>query len=272
MKFVWSWVKKDPLLAGLILLATVCAVWRQNPLVREITKEHDLVEQKSKLVTISYYYPNFAYFSDIVSGVQKPKKEWMQGYYFGKPYIFHQYYEKAAQLLPDNDAAHFLLGFCEYYMEAPDIARTQYEAALAANPYFFWSYYNLGVIDFQQGDFLKSAMVLTQALALKKLTLEILFQSPFYRQIWRNLSDPPKTLEGNLNQGAQDAALMLAACYLKVKAYDQVLQIVQSVTSGGGHPWHQELWEEIHKQALQKQSQDDKFYILLQERIPVRLF
>ncbi len=271
MKAVFSWLKKDPWLAGLVVLAVGCALWRHNPLVTEIIKEHDLVEQKSKLVTISYYYPAFGYFADIVSGAQPPKKEWMQGYYFGKPYIFHQYYQKAAQLLPDSDAAHFLLGFCEYYLGSPDLARTQYEASVAVNPYFFWSYYNLGVIYFQQGDFLKSAMVLTQALALKKVALTILFQNPFYRQIWRNLANPPQVLEGNLNQGVQDAALMLAACYLKAGAYGQVLQIVQSVASGG-HPWHQDLWEELRKQALQKQSQDDKLYLLLQERIPVRLF
>jgi len=178
MKIVFSWIKKDPWLAGLVVLALVCVLWRHNPLVTEIIKEHELVNQKSKLVTISYYYPAFGYFADIVAGTQPPKKEWMQGYYFGKPYIFHQYYQKAAQLLPDSDAAHFLLGFCQYYLGLGDMARTQYETAAALNPYFFWSYYNLGVIYFQQGDFLKSAMALTQALALKKVAFRNIVPKP----------------------------------------------------------------------------------------------
>ena len=47
---------------------------------------------------------------------EQPKKEWMEGYFFGKPYIFDTYYQKAAELFPDIDAAHYLLGFCEYYL------------------------------------------------------------------------------------------------------------------------------------------------------------
>jgi len=271
MKVVIAFLKKDLLLTGVILLALVCALWRNNPLVTEIIHEHDLIEQKSKLVAISYYYPYFPYFADIVSGVQPPKKEWMQGYYFGKPYIFAQYYQKASELLADNDAAHYLFGYCEYYLGSTDEATTQLELAAQLNPHFFWAYYNLGVIYFKQGDFLKSAMMLVQGLPLKKTTLGLLSKRPFYWQIWRNIKNPPQVLIRNLDQGEQDAALLLAACYLKAGGYAQVLTICQSIISSGA-VWHKDLWQELYQKALNKQSQADKFYILLQERIPVRLF
>jgi tetratricopeptide (TPR) repeat protein len=139
------------------------------------------------------------------------------------------------------------------------------------NPFFFWPYYNLGVIYFQMGDYVSSAKILSKALSLKKeITLEILYQSPFYRQIWRKIPDPPQTLENNLDQGRQDAALLLAACFLKARAYDQVLKFLQSSALGGS--WHQDLLEQIRQKAANKQAQTDDLTRLIQKQIPVRLF
>jgi tetratricopeptide (TPR) repeat protein len=119
------------------------AVWSKNPIVIDMIKENNLAEQKSKIMAISYYYPYFPYFADIVAGSEQPKKEWMDGYYLGRPYIFQQYYQLAVDLFPEIDAPHFLLGYCAYYRGDPDTAGAQFEKTVNLNPYFFWSYYDI---------------------------------------------------------------------------------------------------------------------------------
>jgi tetratricopeptide (TPR) repeat protein len=283
MRPVIRFLKQDPFLTGVGLLAAsqllwFCAapqgfktIWNKNFLVAEIVKEHDFVDQKAKLVAISYYFPTFQYFADIASGKEQPKKALMDGYHFGKPYIFYDYYQKSVDLLPERDEPHFLLGFCDYYLGNPDEAVVQYGKSMEINPYFFWSYYDLGVIYFQQGDFLSSATILNKALSLRKdITLSILYQSPFYRQIWHEMANLPQIFEINLSEGQEDTMLLLAACFVNAGGYDQALQIIQSV--GKSNSWHQELWEKLHQKALLRQKSVDDIDRLIQEQIPVRLF
>lgn len=246
-------------------------IWSKNPAVAAIIKEHDFVEEKNKRVTISYYLPYFQYFSDIVAGAQPPKKEWMESYYLGKPYIFHTYYQKAADLYPENATVHYFLGFCEYYMENHDVARAQFERSVELDPYFFWAYYDLAVIYYQQGDFYKCVKSLTQAISLRKeIGLTIMRQDFLYQQIWRYVANPSQVLGSNLDQGQKDAMLLLSICFVKAGAYPQALKMMQY--SGLNSPWHQELSADILKKIENKQRATDDIDGLIQEQIPVRLF
>ena len=240
------------------------SVWSKNPLVVHIIREHHSVEKKAKLLTISYYYPDLSYFARIAIGPEQPNKGKLGG-------SVHDYYQIAADLLPDVDSAHFLLGFCEYYMGNSDEAIAQYEKSAGLDPYFFWSYYNLWVIYFKKGDFLKSTFVLNKALSLKsEITLGILHQNPFYQQIWRYIDDPAPILESNLSECQKDAALLLADCFVKAGWGPQALQIINSVEPGNS--WHQGLWEYLHKKANKRQAITDDLDRLIQEQISVRLF
>jgi tetratricopeptide (TPR) repeat protein len=276
-------LKKDPVLTISGLLAVIFVLWfslvpqefktfwSKNPLVMEIIKEHYQVEQKSKLASISAYYPFFPYFAGIVVGIEQPRKEWMYAYYLGRPYTFSLYYGKVAEMFPDNDAGHYLSGYCEYYSGKLDPARAQFEEAIRLNPYFFWSYYNLGVIYFQQGDFLKSADILSRTFTFKKeITLDILRQGAFYGQIWQNIANPPQILEKNLDEGQEDGALLLAAYLVKAGRFDQALQIIRPIAQGTS--WHQELWGDLYEKAVNKQSVTNDIDRLIKEQIPVRLF
>lgn len=253
----------------IIIIVAVSTFWFF--LGAEIKKEHNLVEQKAKAISIAYYYPYFPYFSGIVVGIEQPQKELIDTYYSGKPYIFHLYYQKAVEMFPDNDAAHYLLGFCEYYKGNPDAARLQFEKAVELNPAFFWAYYNLGIIYFQQKDFQKSATVLTKAVALNKQnTLDALHQGFFYGQIWQYIADTFKVVDNNLNEGQEDSLLLLTADFIKAKAYDQALEIIQSIARG--NTWHQDIWDDLHQKALSRQSNTESTDRLIQERVTVRIF
>jgi tetratricopeptide (TPR) repeat protein len=275
--------KKDPLLTIMGLLAVISvgwfylapagfkAFWGQNPLAVEMIKEHQQAEQKSKIASVSIYYPYLPYFAGIVVGIEKPRNEWMNTYYSGRPYIFSLYYAKAVEMFPDNDAGHFLLGYCEYYSGDLNSARGQFEESMTLNPYFFWSYYDLGVIYFQQGDFFKSAEVLNKALSIKKeYTLEILRQGAFYGQIWQYIANPQQILGRNLDEGQEDAALLLADYLIKAGRRPQALGIIQSI--GQKTAWHQELWEGLYKKAVSKQKDTADIDPLIKEQIPVRMF
>ncbi len=252
---------------GVLIILAACIL---PSLIKHMIKEHQLVNEKSKIITISYYFPHFPYFADIVSGEKQPNKELMDGYHFSRPYIFHTYYQRAVDLLTDNDSARYLLGFCDYYMGQGKEAQKHYEKALEINKYFFWVYYNLGIIYFQEQDYLRSATVLTNALRLNKnITLEILHQSAFYRQIWRNLPNPPQVLESNLQEGFQDAAFLLASCYLKAGGFDPALQLVGSL---GQNQYHQDIGRVVQKMALSHQRSSDELERLIKVYIPIRLF
>jgi len=252
-QFIWYWMAPG----------NFKAVWKKNPLVAHMIKEHNIVEGKSKFVTLSYSNPNFVYFAKIVSGDLQPQIALQAGY--------PAYYSEAAGLFPDNDAIHYLLGFCEYYQGDGDGARAQYEKSVELNPDFFWVYYNLGVMYFKRGELLKSALILNKAISLRKdRTIVDLNQNPFYWQIWHHLDNPGQILQSNLSEGIEDAALLLAACLVKKGMYDQALQIIQSV--GQANPWHGDLWRQLHQKAINRQPLGHELVGSLQEQVQVRLF
>ena len=251
--------------------ASFKSTWARVPFIAEIIREHNLVIEKAKVMTISYYFPHFPYFAQIVEGAQKPNEELMDGYHFGKPYIFHMYYQKAAELFPKNEDAYVLLGYTEYYQKSINDALRDYQKSIELNPYFFWSYYNLGVIYFQQKDYMKSVWMFTRALSLNHtMTLEILHQSGLYRQIWKHVNNPPQLLQSNLEQGRQDAGVLLAASYLKGKAFAQSLQVLDNIN--GPFPWHQDLKEALRIKAQKHENLEDSMEVQLINQIPVRLF
>ncbi len=275
--------KKDPLLAGIGLAAIVLtgwfclapgcftAFWKKNPLVVEMIKENEQARQKGKFASVGIYYPYLPYFAGIVAGTEKPRKEWMNTYYAGQPYIFGLYYAKIVEMFPDNDAGHFLLGYCDYYSGDINSAREQFERSVKINPYFFWSYYDLGVIYFQQGDISKSAEILNKAFTVKKeFTLEILHQGAFYGQIWQYIANPPQIAARNLDEGQEDAALLLAVYLVRAGRDEQAIEMIRSI--GQGTSWHRELWADLFKKATSKVSATEDIDSLIKEQIPVRLF
>jgi len=183
-----------------VALIGALSLFTLNPLGK-LSGEHAAVEQKAKWMTLAYDYPFLMYFARIVAGLDEPAPELMEGYRFGRPYIFKTYYQKAVDLFPDSDAAHYLLGFCEYYLGNSPKAAMEFEKSLKLNPRFFWSYYNLATIYAQEGQLPKSKELIRQASLLNmQENLDILRQDYFYRQIWSYTSNPQLMLEDNLKK------------------------------------------------------------------------
>ncbi len=254
------------------IIILVLAAWLCGPSLKGyIVREQERVDDKSKIMAMGYYRPNFAYFAGIVAGTERPSAELMRGYHFGKPYIFDDYYGMVTENFPNQDAGHALAAFTAYYKGELAKARLHYERAIEINPHFFWPYYNLGVIYYEQKEYAKAANVLTKSLVLNQgMSLGILHEDPFYRQILKSVPDPQRVVEEDLSQGMVDAALLLAVCYLKAGAREQARTIVASFDQPG--VWHRELWDQLKKVMLGQNTFTEGLDRMVHEQVPVRLF
>jgi tetratricopeptide (TPR) repeat protein len=86
------------------------------------------------------------------------------------------YYDAAAEFLPEDFAGHYLQGLCRLSKGQWEKAETSFRHAIEKNPYFFWAYYNLGVIYLRTGhpsqamEIVRMAERLPPQLTLKSLT------------------------------------------------------------------------------------------------------
>ncbi len=78
-----------------------------------------------------------------------------------KSYLY--YYQKVAEYMPERADAIGMTGFCLYQLGKKEKAIAAYQRALKVNPYFFWFYYNLGVMYLEQGQMSKAKDMFNQA-------------------------------------------------------------------------------------------------------------
>ena len=67
------------------------------------------------------------------------------------PPDYLKYYERAAEFLPKDFAGHYLLGLCRYSVGRQEQAAESLRRAIDADPYFFWAYYDLGMVYWHNG-------------------------------------------------------------------------------------------------------------------------
>jgi len=232
-----------------------------GPLSAHIKYQRQLVEAKSKFMTIEYNRPYFPYFASIVAGRSVPEGDLMEGYHFGTSYNFNYYFSMAIDFFPGDDAAQSLLGYGLYYQGNLENAKDHYEKALKINPDFWWHNYNLAVIYFNKGDFNNSGLLLTKALSLDHQgSLKYIQNSFFYRRIWQFIQDPGVVLANNLNQATENALLMLTVCYLRMNERSQARQLVQQVIATG-FGLHKDRWRELAKIAKKDKMQAQELQI-----------
>ena len=94
------------------------------------------------------------------------------------------YYEKIIRYRPYQLEAYVLLGFCYYYEGRSDEAIAVFQRAAQLNPAFFWPYYNLGAIYFNQRDYTAAVQYFKRAVLTDPLeTLKTVSRSHIYMEI-----------------------------------------------------------------------------------------
>ena len=137
-------------------------------------------------------------------------------------HAYNNYLEYISYYMPSRSDAYGLRGLLHYHMNKSSIAIKYYHKAIQLNPYFFWYYYNLSIIYYEEGEYKKSALLLSQALKLPPVsTLRSIIQSQKVYVIIHKLYTGERTgimLENELKQGYKDAKILLLKNYLKLKS------------------------------------------------------
>src|SRR3989338_6396246 len=69
---------------------------------------------------------------------------------------FVHYYEQLVEYMPYAADAFGMMGFFYYHLGDKDKALAAYQRAIELNPLYFWSYYNKGLIHFENGEYAQS--------------------------------------------------------------------------------------------------------------------
>lgn len=80
-----------------------------------------------------------------------------------------RYYRTVLEVLPDDDAARGMLGYCYYYLGDKDRAIRHLEMAVSDNKYYFWFDYTLALLYYQKGEYARAAELLQAAIETSHL-------------------------------------------------------------------------------------------------------
>ena len=91
--------------------------------------------------------------------------------------------------MPRNADAYGMLGFFYYYAEDYEKAVASYQKAIELNAYFFWFYYDMGVICFKNSRYVEAIEFFKKALEQRpEIALKIISSSPIYTSIIKSSS------------------------------------------------------------------------------------
>lgn len=181
-----------------------------NPVSRSLKIEQTKVKNKAMMITINHYRPDMALWKGFIIDGQPLDKSFLNDsvYYYG---IISSY-------VPEIAEPQYMLGFC-YSMsgDAPSALVAQ-KKAVVLEPHFFWGWYNLGVMYYQQGEFKESSQAFKKALEIPpQATVRILGASKIYGEVLRGLGTAESVAQPHLQQGYYDAARMLEASLLRYR-------------------------------------------------------
>jgi tetratricopeptide (TPR) repeat protein len=150
---------------------------------------------------------------------------------------FNRYFAMVVKLYPTRADAHGLLGYTEFHGGDLDSAQQSYERSVYLQPGFFWTNFNLGVVYFQQGDFVRSSQLLVRALACDTAeALAFILES-------RRLYLPSVHAQGlksnqdivqQINQAKVQAYELLALNYWRLQQTDRAVTFSQTAVKSLG--------------------------------------
>ena len=153
---------------------------------------------------------------------QKPltREQWQE---------YASYYRTVTQLIPDDGAAYFFLGYCQSHLNLDDQALVNFKKAVELVPAMFWFEYNLGVAYFNRGDYETAGNFFKRSIKDGPVLAQFYMKnSTIYKQILvsaLNIGFDPET---SFKESFADALLMTVKCFYHSGKYDQALQEARS--------------------------------------------
>jgi len=124
------------------------------------------------------------------------------------------FYARVADFFPEQADAWGMLGFCFYHTGQTAKSYAAYQKALELNSEVFWYHYNLGVLNYNFGEFAKARQHFQNALKLAPLpTLQFIDGSKvIYRSIMIDAGLTGKDLQQRLGEGYRNTAALARDC------------------------------------------------------------
>ncbi len=176
----------------------------QNSFMQHIISERNKAKLKIKLMTINSFRPkSFDYLADFFSSSKQSRRNAIEQHLY--------YYKRVVEFYPQQADVHEFLGFGYYHLGDEGKAIKHFQKAVALNPNFFWSEYNLGVIYFNAGDYQKSARFLNKAITINpEDTVSAMSSSRVYQEIIQQLDNPGVKISASLKEGYQKVSQLLS--------------------------------------------------------------
>ena len=138
-----------------------------NPKVQQhIHNQRQKVKFKAKLDMLNLTMP--VSYDDLVHFIQSDRKP-VEGSL--TPYV--DYYERVVEYMPQRADGYAMLAFCYYYQGGIEKAILLYQRAIQLNADFFWAFYNLGIIYFNQGEYSMASDFFKKALSQARTNAKI---------------------------------------------------------------------------------------------------
>ncbi|MBZ0166953.1 MAG: tetratricopeptide repeat protein [Candidatus Omnitrophica bacterium] len=102
-------------------------------------------------------------------------------------------------------------GYC-LALEGKNIPAVRaFEESINRNPHYFWSYYNLGVLHLQAGEWESAQEAFQSAAAVNPATTaKIIFASKVFQQLLAQVDSPQQVIPAGLKAGYQDCHRWIA--------------------------------------------------------------
>ena len=148
-----------------------------------------------------------------------------------KTYI--DYYDYVIKYIHNATEAYGILAYCHYQLGHEKKAKEYYREALKLNNQFFWFYYDLGLLEFKDGEYKSAVEHLERAVSLPPmLTIDLLSNSRIlvdfgnYEETLINsrftLMDLGKKIDSNLQAGYENSYALIALSYLYLEDYEKL--------------------------------------------------
>jgi tetratricopeptide (TPR) repeat protein len=181
-------------IAGVLVLG-VLVLKERSPIFAAAQKD---VDNRYAIKLLNFHRPDS--YVDLVNAIEGKAP-------IDKNYL--TYFQLAAQYMPNDFASHYLLAISLHAKGDSAEAVKSYQRSIEANPYFFWSYYNLGVLLWNQGQkdqarkLWSMATRLPPELTIKSLSSTKLLTDCIQSAYSPSQHDPILSLEAGYRQALQ---------------------------------------------------------------------
>ena len=144
------------------------------------------------------------------------------------------YFRLLTRIMPQLSEAHHLLGFCAYYQGHEKEALRAFDEAVKINPVSFWSWYDLGMINYLRRDWYLAAEYFQKALKTDPRHYGmVISRSKVFSDILRSLQDPRLASPEYLRDAYQNAYQMTVMAYLHNEEYEAMQTVSLTAIKNG---------------------------------------